>query len=58
MCVSGSVVGRHRFDADLDLDPTFYFDADPDSDPDPTPRFTHVETAECLFTFVAPGILL
>jgi hypothetical protein len=51
MCVSGSAVDRHRFDADPDQDPTFHFDADPDPDPDPTPRFTHVGIAEMFFYF-------
>ncbi len=53
--LEGSVVDRHRFDADPDPDPNFHVDASqgPDSDPDwhqnyavphanPTPSFTHV----------------
>jgi hypothetical protein len=32
--MTGSVVDRHRIDADLDPDPTFHFDADPDPDTD------------------------
>jgi hypothetical protein len=46
----GSVVDRHRFDANPDPDPNFHVDADPDPEPDqhdadhadPTPSFTHV----------------
>jgi hypothetical protein len=33
VAVYGSVVDRHRFDADPD--PPFHFGADPDLDPDP-----------------------
>jgi|688.fasta_scaffold2001404_1 hypothetical protein len=51
MCCRGSVVDRHRFDANPDPDPTFYFDADPKSGSasknanphtDPIPSFTEV----------------